>query len=68
MCGGMEVQLHAYLISVLDVGEWSASCPIHFTPRESVPSTHWIEGWLGPRAGMDAFVKRNATLIVHTIS
>jgi len=21
--------------------------------------THWIEGWMGPRAGLEAVVKRN---------
>jgi hypothetical protein len=37
----------------LDVGEWSASCPGHFTP-----STHWIGGSVGPRAGLDMVSKR----------
>jgi hypothetical protein len=37
-------------VSVLDGGEWSASLPSHFTPRERAPGTHWIGGWLGPRA------------------
>jgi hypothetical protein len=27
-------------------------------PRETAPSTHWIGGWVGPRAGLDAVVKR----------
>jgi hypothetical protein len=39
-------------------GEWSASHLVCFTPRERAPSTHWIEGWMGPRAGLDAVVKR----------
>jgi hypothetical protein len=34
----------------LDGGEWSASCPSCFTPRERVPGTHWIGAWVGPRA------------------
>jgi hypothetical protein len=38
------------LTSALDGGEWSASRPGRFTPRERVPGTHWIGGWLGPRA------------------
>jgi hypothetical protein len=25
--------------------------PGRFTPRERVPGTHWIGGWVGPRAG-----------------
>jgi hypothetical protein len=27
-------------------------------PRERVPATHWIGGWVGPRASLDAVVKR----------
>jgi hypothetical protein len=46
------------LTSALDGGEWSASRPGCFTPRERGPSTHWIGGWVGPRAGLDAVVKR----------
>jgi hypothetical protein len=46
------------LALALDGGEWSASCPGHFTPRERSPGTHWIGGWVGPRAGLDAVVKR----------
>jgi hypothetical protein len=38
------------LTSALDGGEWSASCPGSFTPRERAPGTHWIGGWVGPRA------------------
>jgi hypothetical protein len=55
---GMEVQLHACFTSALDGGEWSASRPGRFTPRERASSTHWIGGWVGPRAGLDAVVKR----------
>jgi hypothetical protein len=32
------------LTSALDGGEWSASCPGRFTPRERTPGTHWIGG------------------------
>jgi hypothetical protein len=34
-------------------GEWSASRPCRFTPGERAPGTHWIGGWVGPRAGLD---------------
>jgi hypothetical protein len=47
-----------FLTSALDGGEWSASLPGHFTPRERAPGTHWIGGWMGSRAGLDAVVKR----------
>jgi hypothetical protein len=39
-------------------GEWSASRPGRFTPRERAFGTHWIGGWVGPGAGLDAVVKR----------
>jgi len=43
---GMEVKLHTFLTVALEGGEWSASRPGRFTPRERVPSTHWIGGWV----------------------
>jgi hypothetical protein len=46
------------LTSALDGDEWSASRPGHFTPREIAPGTHWIGGCVGPRAVLDAVVKR----------
>jgi hypothetical protein len=46
------------LTSALDGGEWSASRSGRFTPRERAPSTHRIGGWVGPRAVLDAVVKR----------
>jgi hypothetical protein len=47
--------------SALDGGEWSASCPSRFAPRERAPDTHWIGGWVGPRTVLDAVVKRKIT-------
>jgi hypothetical protein len=46
------------LTSALDGSEWSASGPGRFTPRERSPDTHWIGGWVDPRAVVDAVVKR----------
>jgi hypothetical protein len=43
--------------SALDGGEWSASRPGRFTPRERVSGVHWIGGWMGPIAVLDAVVK-----------
>jgi hypothetical protein len=51
--GGVDVQIHIFLTSALVAGEWSASRPCLFTPGERAPGTHWIEGWVGPRAGLD---------------
>jgi hypothetical protein len=55
---GVEVQLHAFLTSVLDGGMWSASQPGCFTPGERTLGTHQIEGWMGPRASLAAVAKR----------
>jgi hypothetical protein len=46
------------LTTALDGGVWSASRPGHFTPKKISPSTPWIGGWVGPRVGLDAVVKR----------
>jgi hypothetical protein len=42
----------------LDGDEWSASLLGCFTPSVRAPGTHWIGGWVGPRAVLDAVVKR----------
>jgi hypothetical protein len=47
-----------YLTSAVDEGEWSASRPGRFIPKERAPGTHEIGGWVGLRAVMDAVVKR----------
>jgi hypothetical protein len=44
--GGVDVYIHVFLTSALAEGEWSA------------PGTHWIEGWVDPRSGLDDVVKR----------
>jgi hypothetical protein len=54
----MEVLLHSFSASALDGGEWSASRPGRFAPGEITQNTHWIGGWVGPRAGPDAVAKR----------
>jgi hypothetical protein len=30
----------------------------HFNPGESTSGTHWIGGWVGPRAGLDSWARR----------
>jgi hypothetical protein len=49
---GVVVQRHTFLTSALQGVEWLVSRCSRFTP-----GTHWIRGWVGPRAGVDA-VKR----------
>jgi hypothetical protein len=50
---GVDVQTHIFLTSALVGGDWSAAWPCRFTP-----GTHWIGGWVGPRAGLDYVEKR----------
>jgi len=54
---GVEVKLHAFLTPALDGAEWSASRPGDFIRWERAPGTHWIGGWVGPRADLDAVSK-----------
>jgi hypothetical protein len=49
-----------FITSALLGGEWSASRPYRF--RERAPDIHWIGGWVGSRAGLDAAKKR---IILH---
>jgi hypothetical protein len=35
-----EVQLCPFLILVEDGGDWSTSCPSHFTPGEGILTSH----------------------------
>jgi hypothetical protein len=51
--GGVDVYSHILLTSALVGGEWSAPRPGRFTP-----GTHWIVGWVVPRAGLDNMEKR----------
>jgi hypothetical protein len=55
--GGGMYSSYLFLTSALDGGEWSASRLDRALPPGKgppVPITHWIGGWVGPRAGLDA--------------
>jgi hypothetical protein len=56
--GGVDVQIHIFLTSVLVGCEWSVSRSDRFTPGERALGTNWIEGWVGHRAGLDDVEKR----------
>jgi hypothetical protein len=38
-------------------GEWSASCPSHFTPRGMATGTNWMGGQVGHRASLSVVEK-----------
>jgi hypothetical protein len=46
------------MTSALDGGKWEDSHSVRFTHGDKAPSTYWIGGWVGPRAGLDALEKR----------
>jgi hypothetical protein len=55
--GGVDVKSHIFLTSALAGGEWSTSRPDRFNIGERDPGTHWIGGWVDPKAGLDDVVK-----------
>jgi hypothetical protein len=54
--------IHIFLTSALAGGEWSASRPCRLTPGETARGTHWIGGWVDPRAGLDDVKRKSLTL------
>jgi hypothetical protein len=36
---------------------------VAFPPREKVPGTHWIGGWVGLTAGLDAVEERKISFL-----
>jgi hypothetical protein len=54
---GVEVQLHLFFGLGTNGGEWLASRPGRFTPKERAPGAHWIGDWVGPRAVLDAVIR-----------
>jgi hypothetical protein len=55
--GGGVVYTHGFLTSALVGGERSASRPGRFTSGERATGTHWMEGRVDPRAGLDDMEK-----------
>jgi hypothetical protein len=51
--GGVDVWIHLILISTLDGGEWLDSCLCRYISGLRSPGTHWIGGWVDPRAGLN---------------
>jgi hypothetical protein len=50
---GVNIQIHIFLTSALAGGEWSAS-----RHEKGALVTHWIGGWVDPRARLDAIENR----------
>jgi hypothetical protein len=70
-----EGVVQTLLTLALDGVELLASLLTCFTPKERVLDSHWIEGWMGPRASLNAVTRRkipasvrNQTPIVQPIA
>ena len=50
--GGAVMELHS-LPMVLDTHKWSVSHPDHFTPKERIPTSNWIQFSIGPKDDVD---------------
>jgi hypothetical protein len=59
MYGGVEVQRHVFLTSVLDWGECLITRPGHFTPEERDLGPHLIGGWVDPRVSLHVTEREN---------
>jgi len=55
---GVEEDLHAFLTSTLNGGEWPDSRPGCNTPTVRIPVIHCMGGWVGSRTSLDAVTKR----------
>jgi hypothetical protein len=45
--GGVNVEIHIFLVSELVGGEWSESRSSRFTSGGRAPGNHWIWDWVG---------------------
>jgi hypothetical protein len=61
--GGVDVYIHIFLTSTLAGGEWSASRPGRFSLGARARGTHWIGGWVDPRADLDDVEKRKFLIL-----
>jgi hypothetical protein len=58
-CGGVDIYIHIFFTSALVGDEWPPLRSYRFTPGERAPGSHFIGGWVGPRADLDNVEKRN---------
>jgi hypothetical protein len=59
--GGTEVQLHSFLTSALDGGEWPTSCSICIKPQENNLGICWIWGYVSLTTITDVLEEKTAS-------
>jgi hypothetical protein len=55
--GRVDVWIHIFLTSALVGGERQLHAPAALPPGERAPGTHWMGGWVYPRAGLGEIEK-----------
>jgi hypothetical protein len=58
---------HSFILLNLDT-KWRGVARFTLPPiysKERAPSTHWIGGWVGPRAGLEASEKKKSCTAVN---
>jgi hypothetical protein len=55
--GGVDIYIHVFLTSALVGGDGQLHTPAALTPGERASGTHWIGGWIDPRACLDDMEK-----------
>jgi hypothetical protein len=57
LVSSVDVHIHVFLTSALVGSDWSVSHLFRFTPWGRVPNTHYIGGWVDPRAELEGMEK-----------
>ena len=50
----LKLELQSFLTSVTGGGDWSASRCNRFTPGKAPPGSHWLEGCVETRTGLES--------------
>ena len=58
----MEVEFHSFVTSSPVGGEWLAVHERRLLSAEVPLGMHWVEGWVGLRADLDAVVRWRSVL------
>jgi hypothetical protein len=53
LLGERKYSFYSLLTSALDGVSGEHHAMAAFYPQERTPGSHWISGWVGPRAGLD---------------
>jgi hypothetical protein len=55
---GVDIEIHIFLTSALLEVSGQLHAPASLPTGKAPPGTHWLWGWVDPRAGLDDLEKR----------